>query len=344
MNFKLLWITPGFPGSEDEWNCLPVLQLLALALQKRGVQLSIIALSYPHHTRPYTWHGIPVRSCDGRSGHPFRFWNWRRATGYAAAWNQEKPFDAVHSFWLGPAWVRGKKLAATWGVPHVCTLMGQDILPNNRYLKFLKPGDEKALTAVSPFQKELFFPKNGITAGHVVPWGLDAPEPMPDTTRDIDILGAGSLIGLKNWDLWLDTVALVAQKKPGLKAVLCGGGPEKTRLKNKAAALGLNVTFVGEVPRPEVLALMRRTRTFLHTSSFESFGFVLAEAAAHGCEVVSTPVGIAPEMAACGKTKEELAGQVLENRHLIIPQGTMEDVAGQYLRLYGNYDQDFGIT
>ena len=336
MNFKLLWITPGFPGSDDEHNCLPVLQLLALVLQKRGVQLKIIALGYPHHTRPYSWHGMPVRSCDGRYAHLMRFWNWRRAAGYAEAWHQEKPFDAVHSFWLGPAWVRGKKLAKRWSVPHVCTLMGQDILPSNRYLKFLKTGDEMALTAVSHFQKDFFFQKTGITAGHVVPWGIDAPEPMPESARDIDVIGAGSLIGLKNWDLWLETVALVSQMHPDLKAVLCGDGSEKTRLKNKATALGLNVTFAGEMPRPEVLALMRRSKVFLHTSTYESFGFVLVEAAAHGCRLVSTPVGIAPEMADCGETAQELAA-------LVFPQGTpqrtirtMEDVAGDYLQLYGN--------
>jgi glycosyltransferase involved in cell wall biosynthesis len=332
---NVLWITPGFPSHDEDWNCLPVLQLLAHALTARGVALRIVALSYPHRTHRYTWHGIPVQPCGGRTGSIARFWHWRKAVHHARNWHNENPFDAVHSFWLGPAWVRGKKLAAQWGVPHVCTMMGQDVLPQNRYRHLLSQNDARNLVALSPFHSDRFKTTTGFDAGHVIPWGVEPPEAAPVTMRDIDVLGAGSLTTLKNWDLWLDTVALAAKNKPGLKAVLCGDGPEKTRLQQRAAAMETPVVFLGDVPRPDLLALMRRSRTFLHTSTFESFGMVLAEAASRGCRLVSTPTGLAPGMAQCAETAEALV-ELLFNDAAPKPfTRTVDDVAGAYLHLYG---------
>jgi hypothetical protein len=62
---RVLWISPGFPGSEEEYNCLPPLQSLAHSFKSAGIDLQIITLGYPYHSKSYIWHGIPVVSGFG---------------------------------------------------------------------------------------------------------------------------------------------------------------------------------------------------------------------------------------------------------------------------------------
>lgn len=52
--------------------------------------------------------------------------------------------------------------------------------------------------------------------------------------------------------------------------------------------------------REELAGLYRKARVFCLSSRWESFGIVLAEAAAHGCYLVSTRVGAAPELTGHG--------------------------------------------
>jgi glycosyltransferase involved in cell wall biosynthesis len=129
-----------------------------------------------------------------------------------------------------------------------------------------------------------------ITPLQVIPVGIDtslfgtAPE-----KRDIDILAAGSLIPLKQYHLFVEAVGFLKKFFPGINAVICGKGPEMENLKAMAELLGLkkNIVFAGELPHTQVLALMQRTKVFLHTSEYEGFGAVLSEALYAGAHVVS---------------------------------------------------------
>lgn len=340
---RVLWLTPGFAAHEQDFNCIPPLQLLAHELSIQNIELQIIAFEYPFNDQPYKWNDIPVISANGGNRRWPRFSNWLRVIRYAKRNQQQQKFDAIHSFWLGPAWLIGRYLAAQWGIPHYTTLMGQDVLRNNRYLHLLWPGGAQNLVALSNFQNDVFEKTSGRRAAHLIPWGVDAreiPAVLPDD-RPIDILGCGSLIPLKNWDLWLNVVTGLVKIKPALRAELIGEGPERTKLENLIQQLDLqeNVNLPGALPRPEVLVRMQQSKVLLHTARFESFGFVLAEAAMNGCKVVSTPVGIAPEMAFCGNMETALLQQIIEalNQAHVPPKApfTISETAQKYLALYG---------
>ncbi|HNR07418.1 MAG TPA: glycosyltransferase [Saprospiraceae bacterium] len=223
--------------------------------------------------------------------------------------------------------------------------MGQDVLKSNRYLHFLSKTEAANLITVSEFQNECLVQSVGFPAGKCIPWGLareDMPAAFPDQ-RPVDVLGCGSLIPVKNWNLWLEVLAMLVRWNPALKAEIIGDGPERKRLeeqiwKNK---LERNISLTGTLPRPLVLKKMSISRVFLHTSGYESFGYVLAEAAANGCHVVSTPVGIARDLASCANTAEALFNHVARLLVLPPPAGkvpvkTMEEVAAEYLDLYKN--------
>jgi glycosyltransferase involved in cell wall biosynthesis len=107
--------------------------------------------------------------------------------------------------------------------------------------------------------------------------------------RDIDILGAGSLIPLKQYNLFIEAVSSIKNSFPLVKAIICGKGPELNYLKTLAASYDLadNLTFAGELPHGEVLGLMQRSKVFLHTANYEGYGSVLSEALYAGAHVVS---------------------------------------------------------
>jgi glycosyltransferase involved in cell wall biosynthesis len=316
---------------------------LAKALQREGVEISILSLGYPFDNQAYTWHGIPVQSCYGKNGSHFRWINWWRMHRYAQKLHSKSPFDVIQIFWLGPCWLVGRHLARKWRIPHWTTLMGQDVLPENRYRFLLKPQHFPNLIALTHFQNQIFEKNNHLKAGQVIPFGIDPleiPNQLSDN-RPIDILGCGSFISLKNWPLWLQTVDFCKKSNPHIKAVLIGDGTQRTEIEQLAQQLGLEdtVTFTGHIPRTEVFQYMQQSKVFLHTANFESLGYVLEEARMLGCLLVSTPVGIAPEIAACASTENELSALVLKLlarplREVEANSWTIQDTAKGYFDLY----------
>ncbi len=344
---RILWITPGFAADAQDHNCIPPLQLLAAAMLRCGVDLYIIALDYPFSDQVYYWpvkeRGAVVFPCKGQNRRWLRWRSFRRARAFTELAHAAQKFDAIHSFWLGPAWVLGNQFAAQWDIPHWTTLMGQDVLPANRYLRRLKPNDAAHLIALTPFHNDQLEKTCAIRAAYCIPWGVaeqDIPEHLPNA-RPIDVLGVGSLLPVKDWVRWLRVLRLVVDERPSLYAELIGHGPEMARLQQLARRLGLegNLRFAGSLPRARVLARMQESRVLLHTARFESFGFVFAEAAASGCRIVGTPVGAAPELGVCAEADTALAEIVLQTIKMPlveIPQPPLRirDSAEACLNLY----------
>ncbi len=351
---RILWITPGFAAGVHDVNCIPPLQLLARGLLRAGVDLQVIALEYPFVSEPYRFTPLPVRAgdeahplqlypCNGRNRRWLRWRTLARARAWARAILADYKFDAVHSFWLGPAWALGAQLANRCQTPHWTTLMGQDVLPQNRYTRRIDARAAAGLIALTPFHQSVLEQTTGLSAGHCIPWGLDLEEARiePAVPRTLDVLGVGSLLPVKDWERWLRVLRQVADRRPALRAELIGAGPELGRLRALATALHLDghIALTGELPRPAVLARMRRSRVLLHTARFESFGMVLAEAAANGCRVVSTPVGAAPQLGSCADTDETLAAGVVNALEAPLPAPEtpvfrLEDTVSAYLQLY----------
>ncbi len=267
----------------------------------------------------------------------------QRAYRYGQQYLNEGP-ALLHSFWQGWAARVGERLSRQFAMPHLTTLMGQDVLPaNRRHLRHLTQKDEARLVALSGFHNDILEQTTGLRAAQVIPWGLNVdeiPTNFPEN-RPVDVLGVGSLIDVKDWPSWLRVVRKAADRQPGIRAELVGDGPERARLQRLSARLHLekNVLFTGVLPRPKVLKKMHEAKVLLHTSRFESFGFVLAEAAAQGCRTLSTPVGIAPEFDCTGKNEADLTEQLLRLLDLpprlepLVPF-TMLQAARQYLDLY----------
>lgn len=298
---NILLLVPGFPADEQDKSCIPALQnyVAALAAQSQ-VSLTVIALQYPFQRGEYRWQGCRVYACAGRNrGGPARRLNWISAANNAKKYHRSRPFDLIHSFWLSETAHIGQKLSRAWNIPHIATIMGQDARAENRYIKSLD-FSRLHLSAGSQYVAAIFREAAGHAVDQLIPLGLDKghiDEISASDSGSIDILGVGALTSLKNYSLFLECIATLVEEFPHLKAVLVGDGPEKDRLEKLIVKKHLqqNLRLTGELPRPEVLAMMKQSAIFLHPSMYESQGYVLYEALYCGMIPVSFEVGIAAE-------------------------------------------------
>jgi teichuronic acid biosynthesis glycosyltransferase TuaC len=121
------------------------------------------------------------------------------------------------------------------------------------------------------------------------------------------LVAVGRLVPDKRYELALEAVAalgLVARggheqghegqgRAPGraVTLALLGDGPERAALEARARALGLDVRFVGAVPRREALAWIAAADVLLHPSRHEAAPSVVREARAYGTGVVACDAG-----------------------------------------------------
>ncbi|MGZ3750989.1 MAG: glycosyltransferase [Mucilaginibacter sp.] len=288
----LIILSPGFPENEVDTTCVPPLQVFVKNLQKNFPHLNIIVLAfqYPFVASKYQWKGVNVISFGGQNKSKLsRVLNWARIWMTLRSLKKQNQLIGLLSFWMGDCAFIGGIFAKRNRLKHFCWLMGQDAKPGNKYFKWIKPRGEY-LIALSDFIADEFYKNYSVTPAHVIPIGIDPAlfAPLP-AKRDIDILGAGYLIPLKQYDLFVNVINLLRKSHPGIRTVICGKGPELEPLRAliKSPNLERNVELLGELPHGSVLALMQRSKVFLHTSAYEGFGMVCLEALYAGARVVS---------------------------------------------------------
>ncbi len=90
---------------------------------------------------------------------------------------------------------------------------------------------------------------------------------------------------------------------PDVTLAVAGDGPERSALERRVGELGLDgrVSFLGSVPRVQVLRLFRAADASLLASAWENFPHTVVEALAVGCPVIATAVGGVPEVVRDGE-------------------------------------------
>ena len=289
----LVILSPGFPKDEADTSCLPAHQVFVRALNKNFPHLKIIILSlqYPFFTPAYNWYGntiVPFNGA-GKKGILARLLLWKQLWGTLQKLKKENKIFGLVSFWCGECAFIGKYFGKWNNVKHFSWITGQDAKKGNKYIPLIRPQSHE-LIAMSDFLSEEFFKNYAIRPSHVIPNGLD---PLifskHSIERDVSILGAGSLIPLKQYDVFINTVKEIVKEIPAANAILCGEGPEEMQLRELIIHQQLqnNVLLTGAKPHADVLVLMQRTKVFLHTSSYEGFSTVCLEALYAGCHVIS---------------------------------------------------------
>jgi glycosyltransferase involved in cell wall biosynthesis len=288
----LVILTPGFPANEADTACLPPQQVFIRALKSACPHLQIIILSfqYPFETKEYEWEGVKIIAFGGKGkGGLYRRFIWIRVWRRLNTLNRAHNVIGLLSFWLGETAFVASRFARKRNLIHRSWLLGQDARAGNNYVARIKP-DAGELIAISDFVTHQYKKNYAVAPAHVIPIGVyPSSFDTDDDKRDIDILGAGSLIPLKQYHVFVEVINELKKTQPGIKATICGDGPEMGKLKRMIAEFGLeeNIVLKGELPHQEVIKLMQRSAILLHPSNYEGFSTVCLEALAAGASVIS---------------------------------------------------------
>ncbi|MGV6816226.1 MAG: glycosyltransferase [Thiotrichales bacterium] len=219
-----------------------------------------------------------------------------------------------HPFWLGK---RGLRLAKRRALPvvftyhtrlerytHYVPLPGLALKNLAAHFLIKRFANQCDAIITPPPSTEEYLRNLGVsTLVETIPTGIDMQAYARWKQTEIDALrgryvtanerllvSVSRLAKEKNLDFLIEALLKTRQQTgTPFKCVLIGDGPEKSRLTEKVAHLGLadTIFFAGSIPPEEVPRYYLAADAFVFASTSETQGMVLVEAMAGGCPVVA---------------------------------------------------------
>ncbi len=338
----IVFLTPGFATSENDSTTIPALQVYLKSVKNQfpEIKLTVISFQFPFTNKTYFWNGIEIHPLNGRNSKGKKISIWKKAYSYLNKINTEFPIDIVHSFWIGECSFIGQFWTSKNKRKHIVTAMGQDVF-KNKFALFFNKNQTKIVTLSKNHHAELF--QNYKLKSEIIPWGIDTNSFPAIQENSIDILGVGSLNKVKNYPLFIEIIKEIVKEHSNLKVEIAGKGNEQHQIEKLIAKHKLenNTKLLGEVSRNIILEKMSKSKILLHTSNFESFGYVFTEALYSGMFIISKNIGIAqtlPEWKIATSKNDFISGTISllkeskpKNRVLL---HATEDVINSYFNLY----------
>ena len=321
---KIGIVTPGISADEGDW-CIPALLDLVHALGETD-EVTVHALRYPHHRVPYRLGNaaiFPIGAAESRG--PGRLLMWVRA--YLGIRRLAPRVDLIHALWAHEPALLALAGARASKAPVLASFMGGELvdLPEIGYGGLRDRGNRifvqramKHATGLSAGSKRL---ADAVRAKarrdcDVLPLGVDTKRFSPvgaarSLVGEPALLAVGSLVPVKDHKMLFQAFARLRSHQPDARLHLVGEGPDRMRLATLADQLGIAhaVHYHGAVAHDALAGYYRGATALLVSSQFESQSMVALEAAACGCPVIGTEVGILPELG--GPTVSPAAHQAL---------------------------------
>ncbi len=191
------------------------------------------------------------------------------------------PFDVIHAHYAVPAGDAVRRAAGS--APLVVSVHGHDVqgagaggsavattLQHARLVLANSAGTERRCAAL------------GARDSRVVHLGADVPPTRAAPWDRPTLVTVGHLAARKRHADVISALALLRDRHPRLGYVIVGDGPERERLAEHAASLGVadRVEFRGQLPNAEATAVARNAALFVMPSVDEAFGVAYIEAMA----------------------------------------------------------------
>lgn len=215
-------------------------------------------------------------------------------------------FDIMHSMFAVPSAPSGVLLAKMYGKPHLLSILGGDIYdPSKKLSPHRTPllghttgavmRNSHAVVSLSKDIQQRAH-KHYRVPGEIDIIHLGIPKPQHTPLHradfgfaddDILLVTVGRLVRRKSVHELIRAVRHLGNQQ--LKLVVIGDGPQKRRLQQDAANLGLHrrVHFLGNIDDDAKFGVMALSDIFVSASRHEGFGLVFLEAMAVGLPVVS---------------------------------------------------------
>lgn len=305
------YIVPGFPADERDWFTPAIADTIRCIGTRHDVR--VITLRYPREMREYTVHGIPVIAVGDRG-----FTTLRRGLRRVLDEHQHWPFDLLHAFWATEAGAVGAAAARYLRLPLVVSCVGGELITrhdiqygNWRSLRMrilVRAALDRAdrIIVGSRYQRTLVAARKAAWGLKVecIPHGVDTerfrPAPADLQPQVFTLLHVAGLVPIKNHRLLFRALAHLRDRPWRLD--LIGDGPLNEDLRASARSLGLaeRLCWHGWVHHDEIAACYQRADVFVLASDHEDHCVALLEGMACGLPVISTAVGLAPEVIESG--------------------------------------------
>ncbi|RJQ07405.1 MAG: glycosyltransferase family 1 protein, partial [Bacillota bacterium] len=148
------------------------------------------------------------------------------------------------------------------------------------------------------------------------------------------IFFVGRLVREKGVDTLLDALPAILDRRPSLRLVIAGTGPNESHLRQRVSDMGLSgrVHFAGHLDDRRRNLLYKWASVAVVPSYYEPFGLTALEAMAAGAPVVVSDTGGLAETV------------VHEETGLKIPPANPGELAAAVLRLLADRDLAFGLA
>lgn len=309
---RIAYVLQGFCADKDD-PCIPVITTFVKRMSEQA-ELTVYTGEYPFRFGEYQVHGVRVRCTGATHMTPRKKLNaWNHVRRLIAEDHQAKPFDVVHAFWGTLPGYIGTMAGKQIGVPSIVSLAGGELAryPEQRYGSQLSLRNKwlvhRALRKATCVTAGSTWLAEKVPAQHqeklwTIPLGVDLEEFPPGTLRtEKRLLIVAAMIPIKDYSTMLHAVAIARKTLPDI-TVTAAGWMENTeewkRIQQLTGQLGLQdtVNFAGEIAHGAMSGLYHTHDMLLHSSRYEAQGMAILEALATGMPVVSSNVGIVPDL------------------------------------------------
>ena len=322
-NDTLVILTPAFSNTEinEEKEVMPSQQNFVRAINTQFPLLKIIIFNFHFpivEETEYKWHGNQIFAFNGRDttkkGEQLILWG--RILIKLNKIRKSNNLIGLLSFFCSESAFIGHYFARYFGIKHLIWILGQDAKQTNTYIKYMNLKAEE-LIAISDFIQTKFEQSHKIRPKYVIPIGIN-PDLFQNNQvkREIDVIGVGSHIPLKQYEIFIEVVNELKFRIPNIKALQIGSGIETEMLCKLVLQLNLKneCELVGSISNAATLNYMQQGKIFIHTSNYEGFSMACLEALYAGCHIISfcKPMNSTIKNWHIVSTKDEMVTKALE--------------------------------